>query len=251
MAVSSSPGPWVAHAAPKPYAHIRLFCFPYAGGGTRVYRNWPSRLPDTIDVLAVKLPGREDRFKEPPFTCLVTLAQTFADALVRYLDRPFAFFGHSVGALLAFEVAHALREKYQLTPAHLFVSANRAPHLPANGPPVHNLPKPAFIQYLRRLNGASEQILNGAYIQMLLPTLRADIAMSETYSCTHKRPLHCSISALGGLEDTTVSRQSLLAWARHTDSAFDLQMFQGAHFFLQSVEKEILDYVVRTLADSA
>jgi medium-chain acyl-[acyl-carrier-protein] hydrolase len=127
------------------------------------------------------------------------------------------------------------------------VSANQAPHLTPTGPPVHSLPASAFIEYLRELNGTPETTLKSAYMQVLLPTLRADFALSETYLCQARPPLQCAISAFGGLQDATVSREGLRAWAQHTNREFSLRMFQGAHFFLQSAQAQIVDAIARTL----
>ncbi len=239
---------WVTCRVPRPHAQLRLFCFPYAGGGSVTYYHWPRKLPDAIEVYAVKLPGRENRFTESPFTRLEPLVRTLADALLPYLDRPFAFFGHSLGGLLSFELTHALRRQHRLTPVHLCVSASRAPHLCRSGTPKHDLPTPDFIRYLRRINGTPEKILNNnTVMQLLLPTLRADFALAETYHYSPKEPLSCPITVFAGLQDTIVSHEALRAWQQHTRNTFTLHTFPGSHFFLQTARTELLTALTQTL----
>jgi medium-chain acyl-[acyl-carrier-protein] hydrolase len=178
---------------------------------------------------------------EPPFIRLTPLVETLTSILQPYLDRPFAFFGHSLGALLGFELVHALRHHLGQSPVHLFISGRRAPQLPAPHPPIHNLPESEFVEKLRRLNGTPEAVLrDAALMQVLLPTLRADFALCETYSYMTKEPLDCPISAFGGLQDTEARYDDLTAWRDQTRCSFTLRMLPGDHFFLHNSRTMLL-----------
>jgi len=178
---------------------------------------------------------------ESPFTQLSALIPELACALRPYLDRPFAFFGHSLGGLVSFELAQQLGRDYGLSPVHLFVSGCRAPQIPTPRQPIHALPEPAFLDELRRLNGTPETVLeNAELMQLLLPVLRADFALLETYVYAPKPPLDCPISAFGGLQDREVSCDELEAWGEQTNAAFSLQMLPGDHFFLHSARSLLL-----------
>lgn len=239
---------WVTCPKPNPQARLRLFCFPYAGGGASIFRTWPDDLPAQIEVCPVQLPGRESRLKEPPFTRLLPLVQTLAQVLHPYLNMPLAFFGHSMGALISFELAHQLRRQYSLDPVHLFVSGRGAPQIPDLEPPIHHLPEAAFVEELRRLNGTPESVLqNAELMRLVLPILRADFAICETYVHSTQEPLDCPISAFGGLQDSEVSYDSLAAWRDQTNSSFTLKMFPGNHFFLHSARSLILSAVSQDL----
>ena len=221
---------------------MRLLCFPYAGGGASIYRTWPSSLPPEIEVLPVQLPGREARIREPAFTSLPPLIDGLLPALGRgLLDGPVAFFGHSMGALVAYELARALRDAGSPRPLHLFVSARRAPDLPARTAPIHALPEPEFRQRLRELNGTPEAVLEHPELMELLgPTLRADFTLIETYEPTSAPPLDCPITAFGGVDDPDVSEEEMAAWRRFTTAAFQLRMLPGDHFFLAQDSGEAL-----------
>lgn len=240
--------PWLTVVERRPNARIRLFCFPHAGGGASVFRTWSEGLPSTVEVCPIRLPGREGRISEPPFTRLKPLVQALAQALIRYLDKPFAFFGHSMGALVSFELARQLRRRHTLSPAHLFVSGRVAPQLPDPQPPIHALPNSKFLEELRRFNGIPEEILESPELmELMLPTLRADCAVDETYVYSIEPPLDCPISAFGGLQDSTVSRDSLAAWRNQTRLSFSMQMFPGNHFFLHTGQPLLLQTLYRQL----
>jgi len=238
---------WIVRPKPNPAAHIRLFCFSYAGGGAVIFRMWPHDLDPDIEVCAVQLPGRESRFRETPFTNLSPLVQTLTQVLEPYLDKPFAFFGHSMGALICFELVAQLRSQSGLLPVQLFVSARRAPQIPDPLPPIHQLPENEFLTELRRrYNGIPEAVLqNPDLLQLMLPMLRADFAALETYVYSAPAPLQCPIAAFGGSHDVTVDRAQLEAWRIQTQSAFTLQMLPGDHFFLRRSQAILLQAISR------
>lgn len=223
---------------------LRLFCLHYAGGSASLFRHWQQMMPPGVEVCAIQLPGREARISEPPLSGMAEVVQTLAQVLTPYLDLPFILFGHSMGALVSFELARQLRRENLPMPMHLFVSAHRAPQLPSRLPRLHTLEHEAFIQSLHRLNSIPAEILaNEEFLRHIIPLLRADFALCEQYRYVAERPLDCSISVFGGLTDDRVTRQELLAWRAQTKAPFVLQMFPGDHFFLQSTQNQLLQVI--------
>jgi medium-chain acyl-[acyl-carrier-protein] hydrolase len=248
MITRSFQDPWIVRPRPNANMRLRLFCFPYAGGGASLFRKWPDSLPPTVEVCAVQLPGRENRLVEPLFDDVERAVGALVGALRPYLDRPFAFFGHSMGALLAFALARELREQRLIEPAHLFVSGRRAPQTPARFEPIHHLPEADFVAELRRYNGTPELILRDAELRRLfLPILRMDFALAETYTYIAEAPLACPISAFGGLQDEIVNHAELEAWAEQTRAAFSLRMLEGDHFFVNSCQELLLHAIAEDL----
>lgn len=246
--VRTQPSPWLLSPRLDPRAALRLVCLPHAGGAAAMYAPWARTLPPAIDVLPIQLPGRANRMAEPPYTSMPQLVQDLASALEPYLDRPFAFFGHSMGALVSFELARTLRHTRGLEPVCLFVSGHRAPQLPTGHPPIHNRPEPEFLAELRRLNGTPREVLeHEELLELLLPLLRADFALCETYAFAEEPPLTCPILALGGLQDTDVQRDDLEAWRLHTHAACSVRMFPGDHFYLTTAGHLVLNVLAREL----
>lgn len=240
---------WLTCPKPNPQAHLRLFCFPYAGAGASAFRSWVDKLSLlNVEVCAVQLPGRETRLRESPFTRISPLVEALARVLLPYLDLPFAFFGHSMGALVSFELARQLRRQQSPSPLHLFVSSRRAPQLPNPYSSIHHLPDAAFIKELYRYNGTPQAVLEDPELRLLfLPLLRADLAVNETHVYTPEAPLNCSISAFGGLEDREASRNELDAWRVQTSKTFTLRMFPGDHFFLKKERDALLQVISQDL----
>ncbi|MEM7759326.1 MAG: thioesterase II family protein [Cyanobacteria bacterium P01_A01_bin.40] len=252
MTTTQSSKSWTICPKPNARAKLRLFCFHYAGGGAASFRNWSDNLPSSVEVHFVELPGRGFRLTERAFQSLDPLVIAIADALHHNLDKPFAFFGHSMGGLICFELARLLRKKYSLNPIHLFVSAHRAPQLPDPDPPIYNLPEPEFLEELRDLEGTPQEVLeNAELMQLLLPTLRADFTVVDTYNYTAEAPLDCPITAFGGLQDREVSYEELKAWQEQTTAAFSLHMLPGNHFFIHSARSLLLKHICQDLDLSA
>jgi medium-chain acyl-[acyl-carrier-protein] hydrolase len=186
--------------------------------------------------------------REQPFTRVAPLVQDVARVLLPLLDLPFAFFGHSLGAIIAFEVARQLRREQRPLPVHLFISAGRAPQFRDRERVAYDLPEAEFIEELRRLNGTPAEVLeNPELMQLMLPMLRADFAVAETYTYVPEPPLSCPISAYGSTDDKSVSRAELEGWRNHTTGAFSLQMFRGDHFYLQSSESILTGTLISQL----
>ena len=248
MTTATALNSWIAFRKPNPQARLRLFCFPYAGTGASIFRTWPDGLPADVEVCPVQLPGRGTRLTETPFTQLSPLVEALAQALVPLLDKPFAFFGHSLGALVGFELARQLRRQSGVQPVRLFVSADRAPQIPHRDRPIHTLPEGEFLDELRRLNGIPGKVLEEAELmQIMLPILRADFAVYETYLYSTEPPLNCPISTFGGLQDHRVSRRDLEAWRDQTSASFSLRMFPGDHFFWNTTQPLLLQVLSQEL----
>lgn len=213
-----------------------------------MYLPWADFLPPTIDVCTIQMPGREARVFEPPVTGMGPLVHMLVHVIDRYVGLPYAFFGHSMGALIAFELARELRRRQVSGPVTLLTSGSRAPQLPDPDPPIHGLDAPDFISELRKLDGTSEAVLrNTELMELLLPALRADFAVCETYVYVDEAPLDCAISVYGGLDDSRTTRTELESWRLQTRHSFRLQMFPGNHFFLQQAPLLVLKAVIRDL----
>jgi medium-chain acyl-[acyl-carrier-protein] hydrolase len=227
---------------------MRLFCFPYAGKGALIYKNWAAHLPAEVEVHPVELPGRGLRFKEQPYTKIGSLIDDLTRAIRPLLDLPFAFFGHSLGAIVSFELAVMLRAEFHLEPAHLFVSGRRAPQIQDEKPVTYDLPDDEFISALERLNGTPREVLqHPELMQLMMGTLRADFEIAETYQTSVESPLNCPITAFGGLEDEDVPGEHVEAWKEQTTSSFQVRMLPGDHFFPHSSESVLLRIISREL----
>jgi len=232
-----------------PHALLRVFCLPYAGAGASRYFRWNSYFPSGVEVCPILLPGREARLNDPPFSDMQALVYVLMEALLPTFDRPFAVFGHSMGALIGFELARCLRRERQRTPVHLFVSGHRAPHLPDASEPLHQLPDHEFCERVRRLDGAVPALLDHPeYRELMLPVLRADLTMCGSYTFSPEAPLDCPISAFGGVDDRTVEEDALTAWEEHTSLRFMLRLFAGGHLFVNNCEQVVAASVLRDLA---
>jgi medium-chain acyl-[acyl-carrier-protein] hydrolase len=238
---------WVVTARPNPGARLRLFCLPYAGGGASAYRFWAADLPDT-EVCAVQLPGRESRLGERPCSEMAPLISTLADVLLPECDRPFALFGHSMGALLAFELARQLQAAGGPQPVHLLVSGHRAPHLPRTQPALHGLPVPELIEQLRRIGGTPEAVLqHRELMELLLPGLRADFALVDLYQWQPGQQLACPLSAFCGVTDALAGPGEMEGWGQHTEGRFRLHTYPGGHFYLHAERQTLLRDVAADL----
>jgi medium-chain acyl-[acyl-carrier-protein] hydrolase len=239
---------WVIRYKRNPAAKLRLFCFSYAGGGVSVFRLWPGALSPDVEVCAVQLPGREQRFREPLISRISELVPAVGEAIAPLLDRPFALFGHSLGALNAFCLARWLRRHVGKRPLRLFVSARSAPHLPLVRPPVHGLPEARFIEELRFYDATPAAVLADAGLRALfLPVLRADFALFEGYTHEAEPPLDTPIVALAGSSDHTVAEERIAAWREHTSGPFSLHVVPGGHFFVNTSQAAVLQLIDKEL----
>lgn len=235
---------WIVRTTPNPQARLRLFCFPYAGSGSSTFAAWGRNLPTQVEVCAVQLPGRESRLAEAPYTNMSALVEALTDALRPYLDKPFAVFGHSNGALIGFEFIRQLRRVGLPQPLQFFPSGCRAPQLPNLNPPLYNLPREELIDQIRRANGTLEEILNNEeFMGLVLPLLRADYSLHDLYAYTDEEPFDCPIVAFAGHADELVTSQHLAAWRAQTRGEFKLHVLPGDHFFVRSASGPVLRFL--------
>jgi medium-chain acyl-[acyl-carrier-protein] hydrolase len=210
------------------------------------FRSWPARLP-AVEIWVANLPGRGSRFSEEPLTSMSALVGILAGQLPLNDGRPFAFFGHSMGARIAFELARALRRQSQALPAHLLLSACPAPQLPPRSP-VHSLPDDAFLVELKRRNGIPAEVLaEPELLALLLPMIRADLMLYETAVYNAEPPLDCPISTFGGRKDPLVNSAALSAWSAQTTGPFQQRLLPGDHFFLRTAENQLLQAIKTAL----
>lgn len=239
--------PWLVCFKPVIEPKLRLFCFPHAGAGAGIFRTWHEQLPSDIEVCAIQLPGRERRIRETLIDDLFKLIPSLVEAILPYVDQPFAFFGHSLGALICFELSRRLITINAPTPFHLFVSACHAPQIPNPNPLTHQLPEPEFLEEIKRYNGTSPAVLqNRELMSIYSAILRADMTMNETYTyepLAYPKSFDFPISAFGGEQDHLVDKQSLESWCWQTSGSFSLQMYPGGHFFLKDQQQKLLDFL--------
>lgn len=244
---------WLRRLKPQPQAQRRLFCFHFAGGSASLYRTWPAvlapRLPD-VELCAVQLPGRENRLREAPFTQVEPLITALLDALGPELDRPFALFGHSMGAIIAYELAQTLKRNGGPQPSQLLISGRRSPTLPDPLPPLHHLPTDEMLQAIgRRYGNLPAVLLQDAELKAIYaPLLQADFSIVENYQPSTLEPLPCPLSVFGGVADPIATAAELAAWRPLTQSHFALQLFPGGHFYLQEESGPLLEQIAVTLS---
>lgn len=227
---------------------VRLLCFPHAGGGASMFRSWTGELAHVADVWPIQLPGREGRWHEPALTQISALAEALCEGLQPLFQAPFAFFGHSMGSFVAFELARQLRREKLREPIALIVSAARAPQIPDPDPPTHHLRTSELLQELKRLNGIPRELLDHPeLLALLLSTLRADMKLCETYRYADEPPLDCPIWAYGGEHDNKVRLAHLVQWETQTTQEFSLRLFPGDHFFVKDASRVVTQALAEAL----
>jgi surfactin synthase thioesterase subunit len=242
---------WLPFRSPEPGARARLFCLPHAGGSAAVYRNWRKRLPE-IEFCPVELPGHGTRQRESPITRMAPLVEALADAVVPLLNRSYGLFGHSMGALVAFELALELRRRGVPAPKCMFVAACRAPHLWHGASPHSSLPTPALVDELRRIGGTPEELLaDEDFLRSRLPIIRADFELIGTYSCSSDTPIDCPIIGFRGEDDYGVPWYELTAWRQRTHASWAFDILPGGHLLLQNCEQQLLARIASTLLESS
>lgn len=240
---------WLSCYKPNPAATLRLFCFPYAGSGALIYRDWARSFPASVEICPVQLPGRGSRLREKPFVRMDQLVKALLHEMRPYLPgKPFAFFGHSMGAVIGFEITRLLRRENGVMPVHLFVSGRCAPQLMVPKEPTYNLPDAGFKQELQRLKGTPREVLeHPELMEVVMPLLRADFELIQTYTYRYEPPLNVPLTALGGLEDD-ISTEDIEGWRKETTAAFSSRMFPGDHFYLTTHQQLLLPVVIEELS---
>ena len=240
---------WVLRRHPEPGARLRLFCLPHAGGDTWMFADWHQALAPEIEVCPIRLPGRGSRMSDPPFEEVGALVHAIASGLAGLLDGPFAIFGHSMGALIGFELARLLERERRRVPAMLCVAACRAPHHPREMPTFSHLPPYLLLDALHRRYGLyGDMAGNDELLRLMLPTLRADLKICESYAPDADGRVACPIAAYAGIDDSTIDGPALEAWRDDTSDAFRGQVLSGGHFFPIEAKAELLATLKADLA---
>jgi surfactin synthase thioesterase subunit len=245
-AASAPTKTWFPYWKPQRGARLRLFCFPFAGGSASVFQRWADFGP-SVEVLNVQYPGRETRFQERPLNRLSTLVEMLGPVMLPLLDRPFAFLGYSLGTVVSLHLAYWLRRAGAPAPQGLVMAAGTPPKL-CRPLGIHTLPDEGLIAELRRYGAAPPQVLaNRELMTLLLPMVRADFEMLDTYAQPDEAPLSVPLAVWGGTEDPHPSPQTLETWRDYTTQDFTLQLIPGGHFFMLSAGEALREAVERTL----
>lgn len=227
---------------------IRMFCFPYAGGSPHIFYAWRDLLPNDIGLYAIQLPGRGRRLHDRQIDRMEPIVDAIVGALEPFHDLPFVFFGHSMGALIAFETARALRRSGAPLPAWLFASGFQAPHIEDRSVPIHDLSDEAFMEKLKNLEGTPPEVLqNREILELILPTLRADFTVVDTYRYRPEPPLDCPITAFCGVQDSHFGSESTADWRTQTSNGFAFHKLPGGHFFIHTAQSDLLRLIVSEL----
>jgi acyl transferase domain-containing protein/surfactin synthase thioesterase subunit/acyl carrier protein len=269
VAAPTAGGGWLIFHHPNPRATMRLFCFPFAGGGAATFRSWTQRLDPSIELVAIEPPGRQTRIEEAPIRELATFVEQLVDVLRPFLDKPFAVYGHCLGALTLFETVHALISRYGLAPVHVFVSGARTPdelHRPQEFEtkllerllklpgynvfePIYRQPDDVFAEAILQFNVvATESLLGDAELRrLILPVIRADFEMSSNYRYASREPWDIPITCLTGTHDAYVSPANARAWGRFTRRQLQLFMVETEHFLVVDDNEFVIQVLNREL----
>ncbi|MEQ4299815.1 alpha/beta fold hydrolase [Plantactinospora sp. B6F1] len=238
---------WFLRFGAAPRATVRLVCFPHAGGGAAGYRRFAELVPDPIEVVAVQYPGRQNRYGEPVIEEMTVLVDEIVAAVERELTGPVVFFGHSMGAVVAFEVARRLRNSDSLTVRRLFASAGPAPSA-RRSIGVHLRDDDGVLAYLRELGGAGVELLELDEIrQLTLPMVRSDLRLIETYQYAAGEPLNCPVTAIVGDRDHTFTTADARRWVVHTSAGLDVHSLPGGHFYLDDQADRLVPLLVERI----
>jgi surfactin synthase thioesterase subunit len=248
---SAAETPWLKRRPAQRSCSSRLVFFPFAGGAASALDKLAISSLPAVEFIAVQYPGREDRWREPGSPSFTKLVEEIAEALASRLNDRSAFWGHSFGALAAFETARTLRRRGCPVPARLFLSGARAPHLPPRDC-IHRLNDKTFLDRVRAFGGIPDEVLKEASLmQAFLPVIRHDFRIFEEHRFAPEEPLPIPLSVFGGLSDLDVPIADILAWSVHTNRSFRSRFFEGDHFFLFNSQSKIVNYIVEDLEAAA
>lgn len=235
---------WIASRARAANPRLRLYCFPYAGRGASMYSTWSSIFGRDVEVCPVQLPGREDRLWEPAALRMDALVDAFLGGVGPELDVPFAFFGHSLGGLVAFAAALKLQASGRPGPERLFVSASQPPDSSIKPKRLYKLSDEKLIAELRRWNGTPEPVLRDPeLLKIVLPIMRADLELLDHYDVPDGAVVGCPILAFGGKKDHELPFKVMAKWRERTREPFNLQIFDGDHFFIATHPRPMQEVV--------
>ncbi len=248
MILTTLKNQWIVTPLPRAQAKLALYCLPFAGGSSNSFRSWAPLLPPAVELRAVELPGHGSRLNENLYRRMDEIIPPLAEAISASIDRPFAIFGHSMGALLGYELVLQLQEEYGKLPEHVFLSGHGAPTLPEREEPIHQLPKPEFLAKIRQYNGTPHEVLeNNELMELMEPILRADFEVCETYQPNSVRPMDAHLTVMGGIADPGASRNDLESWQDFTKKSFNIRMFPGDHFYLLQHKMTLLQAILQDI----
>jgi len=251
MSYINSKSKWIFQPNPRPDAKVRLFCFPYAGSSAIVtYKYLVDSLPEFVEVCPVEFPGRGTRMGEKLIDNIEEILLNISKSFEDWLDKPFMFFGHSMGALISYELVFKIYGKYNKLPLKLYVSAHKAPFLERGGPIMHKLDKENFIRELKKMNGIAKELFeHSELMELMLPIIRNDYAVCENYSHKNKEKINIPITAFGGLYDKDVKEEHIKQWSEVTNSEFSHFLLEGDHFFITKEKEKFLNLFSKLLAN--
>lgn len=233
---------------PKTTARVRLFCLPSAGVGASIYRSWHEAFPPEVQVAVIQLPGRENRFSEPHFERMQDVVDECLMGMRNYLDLPFAILGHSMGAVVGYELMHRLRAEGLPVPLHFFACSHDAPDLVRDTRPLSTLTDEALVNYLDTVGGIDPEFLKErSYLDLMLPLIRADLRVLDKYEWHDRGPCDVPITAIVGREDTWAAVDKIRMWGRQTSSQFKAITIDGGHFLVRDNSAEIMAWVMLDL----
>lgn len=245
----STANAWFLRFSRSSTPSLRLFCFPFAGSSASVFRRWIEVLPEQVEVMAVQLPGRENRLREPCMNEMDEILVKLEPEIERVLDLPFVFFGHSLGALVAFEVLRRLEARGQHRAELFFASGGLAPHTCTVRDEPLRLTSEEILEDLRRISSAHRALLDDPEVlSLMLPMLQADFEMYANYRYRENAPIHTPIVAIRGAADTYITQDSQLEWERHTAARFAFHTIPGSHLFMLDSPEALLSLVNGYLA---
>ena len=229
-------------------ASINLFCFHYGGGSNTSFYPWISKIPNFVELIAVELPGRGRNMSQPLLTNVHDIVKLMTEEIKHYLDKPCIFFGYSVGSLICFELAKAMRKQNLQLPLHLILAGSMAPQTLHKRRRICHLDDVAFSEELKIYNGIPKEVLNEpSLMEMFLPIIRSDISIIENYNYSQNKPLDCNITTITGKNDPTVTIEDAQAWADHAMLSHNHYTLEGDHFFVKTKLQEVINIVLQTI----
>ncbi len=240
---------WFVIPKPNPHADLRLICFPYAGGSATTYMSWVKHLPQNIELVIVQAPGRGTRMFEKAFSTMASLTKELLTVFPNYTNKPYIFFGHSLGSRVAFELMSQLQHRSFPLPQYFIASGSRAPHIISSKKSIHHLPDDEFIAQLKLLNGTPQAVIeNKELMELFLPLVRADFEIADNYCFTSKAIFNCPITVLSGKDDIDITQFHLESWGNFFNTKQEIHMIPGNHFFIESHKDVVLEKVNEIIA---